>query len=750
LIENVERRQATETLISEKKTDYSRWSDPASLMSAWDLRTEKIAEFIGHDASVFEFGAGTGVLREALHDSCDYVKSDIVARDDETVVVDLNSDDFEPITDFDYAVFSGVLEYIHDVPKLVAYLSEYFQYVVCSYAVLESNTDSRRDHGWVNDYSMKLLIQTFKQAGFVLVDSSDWKTQKLFKFKRHTTNLNANFDFIDHTFVISLASAQDRKTHIRSEFLAMGLSNYSFFNATDYSTQEVLELCISEEVKKYPGCFRCGIENCRCPNNVLIPKQIANWLSFLKVLSVVDRGDMSLAMICEDDVKFTYYANALFGQLNLDPSLLGELRSDKPTLIRLGYPGFTPEVHKYNDTFVFTDNKHMSNSCFICNSAYAQHVLSELAEIGTISHTSDVFFHQLAIDERVAHYTVVPPPSFDLSQSKFLYSDIHPKNIDKFDRLRERGHVKKINRNIGYSDVFGGNFGDLIGPYLFKALTGIEPVSKPINDAKVRDNLVLEHYLVVGSILKHAGPKSILWGIGIMDPNDAELIKEKISPDQVFAVRGPRTKAALNEAGIKLPQDVVFGDPGLLMPLVCPSKVQAKYRFGIVPHFTEYEAVVDRYKDYPDTLVICLGNHDSVDAISGTIELITSCERILSSSLHGIVLAHAYGIASAWCHFTEITLTGQMGTNSLKFWDYLESVGLHDVQPLKCIGDHAELPGSESFTWVEPKKIAKIQFDLLNKCPFNVYGLTAGTDLQKMRVSGTKSVSRILQKYGKR
>src|SRR5699024_12305737 len=56
------------------------------------------------------------------------------------------------------------------------------------------------------------------------------------------------------------------------------------------------------------------------------------------------------------------------------------------------------------------------------------------------------------------------------------------------------------------------------------------------------------------------------------------------------------------------------------------------------------------------------------DSIEDTLDAITSCEVIVSTSLHGLILADAYGIPNAWL----IADTGYGKEH--KFWDYLLSV----------------------------------------------------------------------------
>lgn len=60
------------------------------------------------------------------------------------------------------------------------------------------------------------------------------------------------------------------------------------------------------------------------------------------------------------------------------------------------------------------------------------------------------------------------------------------------------------------------------------------------------------------------------------------------------------------------------------------------------------------------------------------IDQILSCEMILSSSLHGIIVADAYGVPNLWCKFTDYEAPGK----GFKFKDYYLSVGKSIKNPV--------------------------------------------------------------------
>jgi hypothetical protein len=59
------------------------------------------------------------------------------------------------------------------------------------------------------------------------------------------------------------------------------------------------------------------------------------------------------------------------------------------------------------------------------------------------------------------------------------------------------------------------------------------------------------------------------------------------------------------------------------------------------------------------------------------VEAITACHAILSSSLHGLIVAEAYGVPAAW-----MTITDKVKGGGFKFCDYYLATGREPPQPL--------------------------------------------------------------------
>ncbi len=178
-----------------KKTDRRRWADPRNIYASWESRNEQLAELVPSNSRVIEFGAGKRVLERYLDPSCTYVPSDIVDRGPGTIVCDLNQ---RPLPDlgpnvYDVAVFSGVLEYVRNVPELLDWLMKYVTVCVLTYAPAKAGGHSPRGlleaigrlrHGWMNNYREEELRSLFCERGFELVREKDWEDQRLFAFSR--------------------------------------------------------------------------------------------------------------------------------------------------------------------------------------------------------------------------------------------------------------------------------------------------------------------------------------------------------------------------------------------------------------------------------------------------------------------------------------------------------------------------------------------------------------------------------------
>jgi hypothetical protein len=107
-------------------------------------------------------------LEKFLPQACRYVPCDLARRDDRTVVCDFNAGQFPDAADANIVTVLGVLEYIFDPRAFLKQLRQWQKPIVISYCTTEglSNTDHRRNLGWVNDFSRREVERLFSDAGF--------------------------------------------------------------------------------------------------------------------------------------------------------------------------------------------------------------------------------------------------------------------------------------------------------------------------------------------------------------------------------------------------------------------------------------------------------------------------------------------------------------------------------------------------------------------------------------------------------
>ncbi|MCW2767519.1 MAG: hypothetical protein JWO11_3478 [Nocardioides sp.] len=192
------------------------------------------------------------------------------------------------------------------------------------------------------------------------------------------------------------------------------------------------------------------------------------------------------------------------------------------------------------------------------------------------------------------------------------------------------------------------NFGDQLSPWLIAKMTGREVVQA--DPEKL-------HYLAVGSILKLANANSEVWGSGSFG---TEKVGKFSSEATYSAVRGPLSRARLRALDIQCAD--VFGDPALLAPAYFAPKVDQTHKYGIVARWSErrwHQAELG-----PGVKLIDLRTTD----VEGVIEEILSCRFIVTGSLHGLIMADAYGIPSAW------VMSRSAHGGEYKYFDYFSTV----------------------------------------------------------------------------
>ena len=198
------------------------------------------------------------------------------------------------------------------------------------------------------------------------------------------------------------------------------------------------------------------------------------------------------------------------------------------------------------------------------------------------------------------------------------------------------------------------NFGDEITPYILNKLFRLRPIRQQPASA----DLACAGSIIGIVIRESCGNKIKIWGSGLIMPLDNN---SDFSNLEFCAVRGHKTKTQLG-----IDRDIPLGDPALLLPLITkPSRIKL-HKVGILPHYVDANLPVVK------ELQKQKGIHfiDVTAPVYRVIREITSCELILSSSLHGLIASDAYAIPNIWTPLSD-SLTG----GSFKFEDYYSSLG---------------------------------------------------------------------------
>lgn len=206
-----------------------------------------------------------------------------------------------------------------------------------------------------------------------------------------------------------------------------------------------------------------------------------------------------------------------------------------------------------------------------------------------------------------------------------------------------------------------GNVGDIFNRDLITHLYGEQAINVQNEGHK---------FLLVGSVVHAARDGDIIAGAGT---------KGALQPDgtgrdiRVIGVRGPKTADVLKSSGYDVSKLKFMLDPGMLIADIYPEVraiVPEAGSVAFIPHYRERP----RYRSTKKYDVL------DVDATPREFILhLAKYETIYSSSLHGVIFAHAIGRPA-------VLVAPKTSEAEIKYRDYFASVGLKWEAP-KSIED---------------------------------------------------------------
>jgi pyruvyltransferase len=200
--------------------------------------------------------------------------------------------------------------------------------------------------------------------------------------------------------------------------------------------------------------------------------------------------------------------------------------------------------------------------------------------------------------------------------------------------------------------------------------------------------------LAIGSILHFANSNDVIWGTGV-NGKISESEHKYVQLD-VRAVRGPLTREFLLQKGINVPE--IYGDPAILLPIIFPEqfKNESKKSFVVVPNL--HDLKIARGKKWKN-IVSPLWSWDKC------ITEILKADFVIASSLHGLIIAEAYGIPARYIRLSETE-------NLLKYNDYMMGTGRGEIEFAKTIEEALKMGGMQPPRFNTQKLLDAFPLDL--------------------------------------
>jgi len=168
-----------------------------------------------------------------------------------------------------------------------------------------------------------------------------------------------------------------------------------------------------------------------------------------------------------------------------------------------------------------------------------------------------------------------------------------------------------------------------------------------------------------------------IWGSGFITDRNKFCYRPFNLPEQyfrrvsVYALRGELSLKRLEAITSSDHSEVPLADPGLLVSDIIDNKtsIEKKYKVGIIPHFLENDLSIfkELKKHIPDSVVIDM-TWDTMKVIHTACE----CEVIISSALHGLILADSLRIPNI-----RIKVSNKVNGGDFKYRDYYSGYGIY-------------------------------------------------------------------------
>lgn len=242
---------------------------------------------------------------------------------------------------------------------------------------------------------------------------------------------------------------------------------------------------------------------------------------------------------------------------------------------------------------------------------------------------------------------------------------------NRFSREGEKIAIGRVHLEMYKDDL---NLGDYLSYVICQYMLSLRNLSF----SSLSLNKKTKHLMAVGSLLGGRGDfDATIWGSGIRNFSSVYgLSRKKLYQKlDIRAVRGPITKDALNQCGFNCPE--VYGDPAILMPLIYRPEKNEKRGTVLITH---YLTPKDRFSQIDNLTFLNIQTKD----YKSFIDVIASAEKVISSSLHGIILSETYGTPA-------IFLREEIESETIKFYDWYYSTARNNVVVASSLEEALEM-----------------------------------------------------------
>jgi len=186
----------------------------------------------------------------------------------------------------------------------------------------------------------------------------------------------------------------------------------------------------------------------------------------------------------------------------------------------------------------------------------------------------------------------------------------------------------------------------------------------------------------------------VVWGSGV----NGKVVEaeHRFTQLDVRAVRGPLSREFLLARGITVPE--IYGDPALLLPTLFPGRFNPSGSIShvVVPNLYDLKFV--RERRVPNVV-------SPLDSWNLCVARILEARLVIASSLHGIVIAEAFGIPARYVRFSDIE-------KPFKYDDYMLGTGRGRIEAACSIAQALEMGGQPSPVFDAQRLLGAFPLDL--------------------------------------